>query len=181
MTEAGLSAAGLTEGGFDDSAEARAGFSETAFGAALAGAGALTGGSASSFDSGAEAEAVGDLAGDSTGFALPLTSDIEPPASRKASCRSSAACFITVRSSGAGISASDLVSGKNDAAGFSGAAAVGAAVRLAGFIAPKPIIVDLRGLGGLAPSVDAAVLVEVAAEPAAAGAGTLPPSPPPAS
>src|SRR6185369_4070804 len=106
-------AAGLTDVGLTDAA----GFSEIGLGllSALAG-GALTGDSALRLDSGAAAV----FTGGSAGFAVPPTSDIEPPASRKASCKSSAACFITVRSSGAGISASDLVSGKNVAAGFSG-------------------------------------------------------------
>jgi len=181
---AGRAGAGLIEVGL-----AAAGFSLVRFasglGSTLAAIGALTGGSALRLDSGAADVDCAAFAGGSGGFELAATSDIEPPASRKASCKSSAACFITVRSSGAGISASDFVSGKKDAAGFSGA--VLTAGRVDGFIEPKPIIVDLRRLGGFdASAATAGVFDEVAAGAIAgtvvvAGADSVPLSPPPAS
>ena len=129
-------------------------------------------------------DATAGFAGGSAALGLELTSDIEPPAWSRASCKSSAACFITVRSSGAGISASDFVSGKNVAAGFSGAAAAGVAgVRVAGVIEPSPIIVDLRGFAGLSASAAGVVVFDGLAPGAVvvAPAARLPVSPPPAS
>ena len=69
-------------------------------------------------------------------------SDIEPPASLSASSRSSAACFITVRSFGGGISPSLLVCGNIPAAGATGVSA--ASGRGGGVEAPIPMIVSLR-------------------------------------
>jgi hypothetical protein len=119
-------------------------------------------------------------AGGASYFGAAATSSTVLPVCASASCKSSRACFITVRSSGAGISASDLVSGKNEAAGFSaGGATTGG--RFDGFIAPKPIIVCLRaeGIFGGSPSMPGA-FDDVAAA-AGAGVGTVPVSPPPAS
>src|SRR5690606_788565 len=92
--------------GADSSTLASAAGGSLALGSAFsatAGAGAVSLSSSSSAGGGAV----------DAGFASGVpSSSIDPPASRSASCKSSAACFITVRSSGAGCSGSPSDLGK---------------------------------------------------------------------
>jgi len=105
-------------------------------------------GSAISFEGAGASRAGGEREGSAVSGAEP-TSSIEPPAPFSASSRSWAACFITVRSSGGGISISELVFGNIGSAGrgacdlpFDGGGALPAAALM-----PSPIMVALRMVG----------------------------------
>src|SRR5450631_3675218 len=178
-TVAAFCAADPDEAGRPDAA----GRAETGFGSAGTDAGPLPGGSERGVVNTAAAggwPVETGAAGGSAYFGAAATSSMELPVCASASCKSSRACFITVRSSGAGMSASDFVSGKNEGTGLSATGATTGG-RFDGFIAPSPIMVCLRivGIFGGSPMTPGAF--EDMAAAAGAGVGTLPVSPPPAS